>query len=69
MLSSPSSILDDFDENSNAKHLYSSSLTSTTSNYHSSFIDDFCEQVQKDEDFPSDDQSEATSTSNCRTTV
>ncbi|CAF0958564.1 unnamed protein product [Rotaria sordida] len=29
MLSSPSSILDDFDENSNAKHLYSSSLTNT----------------------------------------
>jgi hypothetical protein len=32
-------------------------------------MDDFCEQVVKDEDFPSDDQLEATSTSNCRTTV
>jgi hypothetical protein len=70
MLASSSSVLtDDFDDNPNDKHLYSSSLTSTTSNYHSSFIDDFCEQVQKDEDFPSDDQLEATSTSNCRTTV
>jgi hypothetical protein len=70
MLASSSSVLtDDFDENPNDKHLYSSSLTSTNSNYHSSFIDDFCEQVQKDEDFPSDDQLEATSTSHCRTTI
>ncbi|CAF1667442.1 unnamed protein product, partial [Adineta ricciae] len=70
MLASSSSVLvDEFDENSNDKHLYSSSFNGTTSNYHSSFMDDFCEQVVKDEDFPSDDQLEATSTSNCRTTV
>lgn len=70
MLASSSSVLaDDFDEHPHDKHLYSSPLTSTTSNYPSSFLEDFCEQVQKDEDFPSEEQLEATSTSSCRTTV
>lgn len=73
MLTSSSSVLpDDFEDNLPDKHLYSSSgLTSSTSTFHSSsFLDEFCEQVQKDEDFPSDEQLEAaTSTSTCRTTT
>lgn len=70
MLGSSSAVLlDEFDEQSNDKGFYSSSLTSTTSNYHSAFLDDFCDPVQKDEDFPSDDQLEATSTSHCRLTT
>ena len=45
-------------------------MTSTTSTYHpSTFLEEFCEQVQKDDDFPSDEQLEATSTSTCRTTT
>lgn len=73
MLTSSSSVLpDDFDENLPEKHLYtSSSLTSTTSTYHhpSTFLEEFCEQVEKDDDFPTDEQLEATSTSTCRTTT
>ena len=70
MLGSSSTVLlDEFDEHSNDKGFYSSSLTSTTSNYHSVFLDDFCDPVQKDDDFPSDDQLEATSTSHCRLTI
>ena len=69
MLTSSSSVLpDDFEENLPDKHLYTSSTTSTF--HSSSFLDEFCEQVQKDEDFPSDEQLEAaTSTSTCRTTT
>lgn len=71
MLASSSSVLtDDFDENPNDKHLYSSTtLNDPNSTYHSSFLDDFCDPIVKDDDFPSDDQLEATSTSNCRQTV
>jgi hypothetical protein len=70
MLNSPSSVLpDDFDEHSSDKHFYSSSLTSNTSNYHSAFLDEFPEHVQKDDDFLSDEPLEATSTSQCRTTT
>ena len=57
MLASSSSVLaDDFNENPN-------------SSYHSTFLDDFCDPIGKDDDFPSDDQLEATPTRNCRQTV
>jgi len=79
MLGSSSSVLgDEFDEHSNEKGFYSSSLTNHSASYHSTtgatgatttFLDDFCDNISKDEDFPSDEQLEATSTSHCRTTI
>lgn len=69
LASSSSRLIDDFDENSDEKHFYSSSLTAETHNYHSTFLDDFCEQTIKDEEFNGEEQIEATSTSHCRTTT
>lgn len=68
-------LADDFDEHSNDKTFYSSALTTHSSSYPSgvtaggTFLDEFCDNLSKDEDFPSDEQLEATSTSHCRVTI